>query len=313
MTALFIIFLIIIFLLIFHGSTSQNDKVDQTPVPHKYAEEENPFHIKPNYIKPIIEKSRSEDIYSYAKSNKPLKPEDISNNIQTKKISTKSSASSLSDKETKNNANCLHAKIINENKNETIINGHTVVFNEYSHTYYVDGKTIPSVSTIVQKYSNRYGLDDYANIPAHVLANAARKGVAMHKEIERYETENIKGYSLEFDNYLSTKNQYRFDVEKMERIVLFCHEGKPIYAGRLDMVIDINGEKAILDLKRTSKLYHEKVELQLNLYRLAYEQSYKEQITGLYCLRLRDYATDFISHDIDESIAFDSLKFMHLV
>ena len=82
---------------------------------------------------------------------------------------------------------------------------------------------------------------------------------------------------------------------------------EPLYAGRLDMIISFHNGIGILDLKRTYKVYREKFQLQLNLYRLAYEQSYHQKISKLFCLRLREEKANFYEYMIDEETAKDSV------
>ncbi len=73
------------------------------------------------------------------------------------------------------------------------------------------------------------------------------------------------------------------------------------------MVISRQDQLGILDLKRTYKVYQEKFQLQLNLYRLAYEQSYHQKISNLFCMRLREDKADFYEFMIDEETTKDSI------
>lgn len=73
------------------------------------------------------------------------------------------------------------------------IRGHSVVFHEESHEYFVDGVKVPSVTEILGRYSRLHGLDDYADIPQDVLRRAAARGTALHKEIEEYEKQGVRG------------------------------------------------------------------------------------------------------------------------
>ena len=58
-----------------------------------------------------------------------------------------------------------------------------------------------------------------------------------------------------------------------------------------------------MDLKKTYKFYSNKFSLQLNLYRMAYIQSYGESIDFLYCLRLRNDLKELKIINIDEYFA----------
>ena len=194
-------------------------------------------------------------------------------------------------------------------KNSKItINGHTVEYIDSTHTYIVDGHKIPCVSDILSYYSRIHYLDDYSQVSQYTLQRAAQKGTNMHNAIEAYERGESYINCPEIDNYKIMKSKAGFEVIKMEQIVLYCDQrNEPLYAGRLDMVISQQGQLGILDLKRTYKVYHEKFQLQLNLYRLAYEQSYPQKISKLFCMRLRENKANFYEFMIDEETAKDSI------
>ena len=168
------------------------------------------------------------------------------------------------------------------------IRGHSVVFHEESHEYFVDGVKVPSVTEILGRYSRLHGLDDYADIPQDVLRRAAARGTALHKEIEEYEKQGVRGFSEEFGNYLPLKIRHGVKVVASELpVLIFGDSGKPVCAGRLDLLATINGDAALGDIKRTSRLYPKKVSLQLNLYRIGCIQSYGKACDRLFVMRLR--------------------------
>lgn len=197
----------------------------------------------------------------------------------------------------------------NNKFSKTTINEHSVEYIDATHTYIVDGRKIPCVSDILSHYARIHYLDDYSHISKQTLHNAALKGTALHNAVEAFERgESYFTNYQEVNNYKILKNIYGFDVLKMEQIVLYCDQQNiPLYAGRLDMIVRQQDEIAILDLKRTYKTYHEKVQLQLNLYRLAYEQSYHQKISKLFCVRLRESQANFFELSIDEETAKDSI------
>ena len=168
------------------------------------------------------------------------------------------------------------------------IRGHSVVFHEESHEYFVDGVKVPSVTEILGRYSRLHGLDDYADIPQDVLRRAAARGTALHKEIEEYEKQGVRGFSEEFGNYLPLKIRHGVKVVASELpVLIFDDSGKPVCAGRLDLLATINGDAALGDIKRTSRLYPKKVSLQLNLYRIGCIQSYGKACDRLFVMRTR--------------------------
>ena len=188
------------------------------------------------------------------------------------------------------------------------INGHTVEYIDSTHTYLVDGHKIPCVSDILSHYARIHYLDDYYKVSRYTLQNAAVNGTNMHNAIEAYEKGESYTYYPEIENYKAIKARLGFEVMKMEQIVLYCNQrNEPLYAGRLDMIISYHDGIGILDLKRTYKVYREKFQLQLNLYRLAYEQSYHQKVSELFCLRLREEKANFYEFMIDEETAKDSV------
>ena len=56
------------------------------------------------------------------------------------------------------------------------IRGHSVVFHEGPHEYYVDGVKVPSVTDLLGRYSRLHGLDDYTTVPSGSPRKAAPKG-----------------------------------------------------------------------------------------------------------------------------------------
>lgn len=197
--------------------------------------------------------------------------------------------------------------------NVTYIHHHKIEYLDETHSYIVDGEEVPSVSTLVELASKKYSWDDYSLISQDVLDNAAKEGTIMHKIIENYEkydVEPFEGFIDEFNNYLSLKEKYGIKCLKNEQIVLFCDDyDKPIYCGRLDMIISRDFSKGICDLKRTSRLYEDKVFFQLNLYSLAYTQSYGENIDFLSCIRLyKASISEYVETEIDFNTTINHLR-----
>ena len=184
--------------------------------------------------------------------------------------------------------------------NTLVIRGKTLVFIPESHTYIYDGAVIPSVSQIVSKLFP----STYKDVDPFILQQAANKGILLHEEIERYETEGVRGRSEEFKNYIKIKNDYDFKVIKNEQMILIEHEGKPLCAGRLDMIIDSLQEIGcgIADIKRTYDLHMDRLKVQLNLYKIGYEQTYQKDIQYLRCIHLRYEHFQYVDVPIEQDI-----------
>lgn len=70
-----------------------------------------------------------------------------------------------------------------------------VEFDEEFHTYTLNGKILPSVTSL---------LDDgeYANVDKNILKYAQDKGTIVHEEIENYLKNGIEGFTSEFYEFL---------------------------------------------------------------------------------------------------------------
>ena len=152
-------------------------------------------------------------------------------------------------------------------------------FIEKPHIYLVNGVITPSVSEILHfMFPNKY-----SGIPDWILERKAKYGTKIHESIEMYEA-NIKTMSIQeaFDvtiqakelsyiqeaslrQYLKLKNRYNIDV--LEQEMMIQYKGK--YAGRFDMIANINGAISLCDIKTTAELDEEYLSWQLSYYELA--------------------------------------------
>ncbi|MBU1094308.1 MAG: hypothetical protein KKH01_07595 [Firmicutes bacterium] len=189
------------------------------------------------------------------------------------------------------------------------INGRTVEFIDETHEYFVDGIKVPSVTQIVASVLP----SQYKDIDPLVLQRAANKGISLHKEIELFETDGVYGHSEEFKNYVRLKKYHQFQSTKNEVLIYIEHEGKPVCAGRLDMIIESKEHDGIGigDIKRTYNIHHEHLKLQLNLYALGYEQSYQKEINFLRCIHLRNRESNYIKVPLDKDYAIGKLIKYH--
>lgn len=162
------------------------------------------------------------------------------------------------------------------------INGHTLEFDDSTHTYRVDGEIVQSVTQLLnRKFGHKYD-----SIPADTLRKASERGTQIHKAIECY----CKGFddgSKEVHNFKFLQNHFNFDVVENELPIILELGGKT-YAGRLDLILNINGGLAVADIKTTATLDKEYLGHQLNLYRIGVEQSYGMEIKSLYGVHLRE-------------------------
>lgn len=138
-----------------------------------------------------------------------------------------------------------------------------------AHLYLYNGVIIPSVSEILHKYLFK---DKYKDVPESILKAKAEYGSKVHEAIEYLEKNNemLEGLNihqqLSIEQYLKIKEKYNLQVLKQEEMV--CYKG--IYAGRFDMLANVNGKECLIDIKTTAELDLEYLSWQLSLYELAY-------------------------------------------
>lgn len=184
------------------------------------------------------------------------------------------------------------------------INGFTLEYIDDTHTYLVDGIIVPSITQLIKmKFNNKYDA-----VPKEVLKKAADKGTAMHLAIELYEKENKESDLVELKNYKFLKKHLKWNVIQSEIPIILFYNDKPIAAGRLDQVIEMNGKKGINDLKRTASFDKEYVALQTNLYRIGYKQSYGTEIDFVSGLHLRDNTRKFYKLPVNEEYAISIIE-----
>ena len=151
---------------------------------------------------------------------------------------------------------------------EVVIKGHTLEYIDEGHIYICDGEILPSITQLLKiKFP-----DMYKGIPEAMLNRASEEGTRLHDAIERLCNDEEVDEIKEVDNFLFLKKKYNFEVLENEVPVILFDGDRPIAAGRLDLVLEMDGHLVGADIKRTAKLNKEYVGLQLNLYRIAYRQ-----------------------------------------
>ena len=194
------------------------------------------------------------------------------------------------------------------------IRGHTLEYDDESHTYLCDGLIVPSVTEIIREYLG----SKYDGVPADVLAEAARKGTLLHEVIESAENSACaETYELssdeaemsdEFSSYLRLKKEYGITCEGNEMPLLICHKGRNVAAGRMDMLaFNGDGELGIIDFKRTYELDDEYLAFQLTLYGMGVKYSYNIDPKFYACMWLRGKRGKFVSYDPIEKRVEDML------
>lgn len=184
------------------------------------------------------------------------------------------------------------------------IAGHDLEYYDDTHTYLCDGVMLPSITECLKL---RFG-DKYSRVNTSTLQNASEKGTEMHRAIEEYCQNGTESDLKELRNFKFLQRQYGFEVVKNEIPVVLFVNNEPALAGRLDMVISLGGRIGIADLKRTSALDKEYLGYQLNLYRIAYRQSYGAEAQFLRGIHLREDVRKFVEIPINEQMAMELVQ-----
>lgn len=179
-----------------------------------------------------------------------------------------------------------------------------VEYYDDEHMYLVNGVIVPSITQLLKK---RFG-GKYDGVNSAVLNKAAEEGTKVHKAIELYCKNGEESDIEELRNFKFLRKKYGFEVLDNEVPIILFDEGEPIAAGRLDMVLKMGDDIGLADIKRTSVLDKEYVGLQLNLYRLAYQQCYGTEITILKAIHLREDKRKFVDIPINEPYTLDFIK-----
>lgn len=175
---------------------------------------------------------------------------------------------------------------------------HKLEYIDSHHLYLVDGVIAPSITQIMKV---RYG-GEYSAVSPEVLNNAAQLGTQMHKDIQNWEEMHLDNGNPELRNYKFLMKHKELKAVHCEVPVMLEHDGK-FYCGRLDMIASHLHDLGIIDFKRRSAINKEELSVQLNLYKLAYEQTYKEEITFLAGMQLRENTRKYIEIPINDAIA----------
>lgn len=185
------------------------------------------------------------------------------------------------------------------------IGDYTLDFDPENHDYYVDGDKVASVSDIVDELFPR----SMKKVDPEILKKAAERGTELREMIENYERRGGKTYHKEMHGYLALKTEHQIQILETKIPVLIHHHGVVIAAGRFDMLLKspyIKGN-GIAQIKRAAHIDKKRLELQMNLYKLGYEQTYKQKIHYLKCIHIRNRYRSYLDVMKHKALTFDKL------
>ena len=183
------------------------------------------------------------------------------------------------------------------------INGGVLEYIDETHTYLYNGVVIPSVTQLLKK---KFG-QKYDGIPRHILKRAAERGTELHEAIEDYERFGVVTDLIEHHNWIALKAEHDIEVVGNELPVVLFDGGKAVAAGRCDLFLENKGLFGLGDIKRTYRLDRKYLAYQLNIYRMAFMQSYGKNIDFLRGIHLREEVAKYVEIPIDESLIIEIL------
>ena len=137
-----------------------------------------------------------------------------------------------------------------------------LIFNEETHEYTLDGKKLISVTQLMRKHGLAPNYDGVSN---EVLKAKAERGTLIHKEIENFCKHKTIGFTEELAQFINAMQLNGFGVIGSELQVY-----NDVVAGTLDLLISLQNELCIADIKTTSVLHKESLSWQLSIYAYLY-------------------------------------------
>jgi O-glycosyl hydrolase len=124
------------------------------------------------------------------------------------------------------------------------IAGCTLEYIDETHTYLIDGVIVPSITQMLKfKFSNKY-----KGINPQTLKRASERGTEAHKAIEEWCKHGTESDLPELRNFKFLKKNFNFEVLDNEVPVILFKDSEPVAGGRLDLVLEINGERGLADI-----------------------------------------------------------------
>lgn len=186
-------------------------------------------------------------------------------------------------------------------------------FDDEKHQYYYKGEKVPCASDIL-KIVDVIAMD---GIPARNIEIAAQRGTRIHEATDDWDydlleiDEEWEQENSDIIEYVNAYIDFTFDYPEppmASEISLFSE--KTGVAGTIDLVKKIDGKLSIIDKKTTSKVGKLRNLIQLNLYRINWNETHEQKVDNLYILHLTNKGEyKLIPFEVDEEIVF---KFINL-
>lgn len=158
-----------------------------------------------------------------------------------------------------------------------------VIFRGEDHAYWLNGKQLQGITGILsrQLFPNKY-----ADVPEHILKNAAKRGTEIHEACEAYDMFGISDRE-EVDWYAKLQKDEDIEIIESEYLVT----DNDAYASAIDKVGTVKGKNALLDIKTTYSLDIDSISWQLSIYKYFFNLLNPDiEIDGLFAIWIRDGA-----------------------
>lgn len=160
------------------------------------------------------------------------------------------------------------------------LNQSWVVFDEGTHTYTLNGKLLSGITGML---SRQLFPDKYKDIPEYILAKAAERGTAIHKDCEFADATGLPPQTTEGNNYLKLRDGYKVLANE------YTVSDNDYFASNIDCVWLKENEISLADIKTTSQLDEEYLSWQLSIYAYLFElQNPHLKVAHLFGCWLRD-------------------------
>lgn len=188
-----------------------------------------------------------------------------------------------------------------------------VTFDEATHTYTVDGETVPSVTQLVAPLGSP--MDEMDAMMEGALENAAERGTTMHAYIaHRLQGGIEEDFELPADyaDYVDAVELF-LSEHTIEPLLVEQPLGGDGYAGTPDLVCIFDGEPTILDYKFVSTVAKSKVGAQLRGYMelCNHNDIYPEKLKAVQFMR-----GDYRIYDVDTEttlLSWATCQTLHLI
>lgn len=160
----------------------------------------------------------------------------------------------------------------------------TLLFFDQDHKYTLDGEELPSVSELCRFISREV----YGGVQQYTLDNAAERGTAVHKACEALDLYGKVEVSDDILPYLQAYIKFRKEHDvKWDKIESAGFHETDRYAGTLDRMGTVDGNRCIVDFKSYYAFQKQLAIATLNLYRRIEEQHGDWEADALYILHLQ--------------------------